>query len=135
MEKAFQVIAIYAGLLSLIFLWLGWEVGKIRRRDNVSIGDGGNIALIRRMRGQLNFVESVPLILLMTIIMAVIGAPYWLFHIGGIALVIARFFHGLYFTHDEAPYWQRAVGAVVTLGILGICAVSLIGHGLYHLAI
>ncbi|MBL1405171.1 MAG: GST-like protein [Hyphomicrobiales bacterium] len=133
MEKAFQVIAIYAGFLGLIFIWLGWEVGKIRRRDNVSIGDEGNIALIRRMRGQLNFVECVPIILILAIVMAVIGAPYWLFHIGGIALVAARFFHGLYFTRDEAPYWQRAVGAVVTLGILAICSLSLIGHGLYRL--
>lgn len=133
MEIAFQVIAIYAGLLSLIFIWLGLEVGNIRRRDNVSIGDGGNIALIRRMRGQLNFVESVPLIIILAIIMAVMGTPYWLFHVGGVALVFARIFHGLYFTRDEAPYWQRAVGAVVTLGILAICAVSLIGHGLYRL--
>lgn len=135
MEIAFQVIAIYAGLLSLIFIWLGLEVGNIRRRDNVSIGDGGNIALIRRMRGQLNFVESVPLIIILAIIMAVMGTPYWLFHVGGVALVVGRFFHALYFTRDKAPAWQRIVGAMLSLGILAICAVSLIGHSLYRLAI
>ena len=135
MEKAFQVIAIYAGFLGLIFIWLSGEIVKIRKRDNVIIGDGGNIALIRRMRGQMNFVECVPLILILAIVMAVMGAPYWLFHVGGIALVVARVCHGLYFTRDKAPYWQRAVGAVVTLCVLAGCAVSLIGHGLYRLVV
>lgn len=133
MEQIIQTIAIYAGLLTLIFIWLGVAVAKIRKEENIDIGDGGNLRLIRRMRGQMNFVECVPLTLILALIMAMMGAPSWLFHVGGVVLVVSRVFHAIYFTRDDAAMWLRQAGASVNLLILLLSAVALVGHGLYAL--
>ncbi len=47
----------------LVNFWLGMRCGKMRHLHKISIGDGGNEALIRRMRAQANFVEQTPLTL------------------------------------------------------------------------
>ena len=43
--------------------WLGMRIGKVRHAEKVSVGDGGNETLLRRMRAQGNFVEQTPLTL------------------------------------------------------------------------
>ncbi len=39
---------------ALLNLWLATRVGRVRGQEKVSIGDGGNDRLIRRMRAQAN---------------------------------------------------------------------------------
>jgi uncharacterized membrane protein YecN with MAPEG domain len=43
--------------------WLGMRIGKVRHEAKVSVGDGGNEKLLRRMRAQSNFIEQTPLTL------------------------------------------------------------------------
>ena len=38
----------------LVNMWLGWRVITARRAAKVSIGDGGDEAVLRRMRGRLD---------------------------------------------------------------------------------
>src|SRR3954466_195242 len=57
------VTPFYTGLLALIFFVLSMRVVQVRGK--VSLGDGGDPTVLRRMRGQANFAEYVPLILLM----------------------------------------------------------------------
>jgi hypothetical protein len=47
----------------IINFWLGMRIGKVRHAAKVSVGDGGNEQLLRRMRAQSNFVEQTPLTL------------------------------------------------------------------------
>ena len=42
----------------IINFWLGMRIGKLRHVHGVSVGDGGNDLILRRMRAQLNFVEQ-----------------------------------------------------------------------------
>lgn len=56
-------LCLVAGALVVNF-WLGMRVGKLRHALGVSVGDGGNEEILRRMRAQLNFVEQAPLTLL-----------------------------------------------------------------------
>jgi uncharacterized membrane protein YecN with MAPEG domain len=46
-------------------LWLGARVVSRRREFQVRLGDGGNEAVLRRMRAQANFVENAPLFLML----------------------------------------------------------------------
>src|SRR5438309_107194 len=39
---------------ALLNMWLGWRVGQYRARFKVSVGDGGEEPLLRRMRAQAN---------------------------------------------------------------------------------
>ena len=54
-----------AGLLGLLAVALLSNVGRVRGKTKVFIGDGGNTELITAMRTQANFVENVPLGLLL----------------------------------------------------------------------
>ena len=54
-----------AGAAALLNIWLGPRVGQMRLAHKVSIGDGGNEALIARMRAQANFVEYTPFVLIL----------------------------------------------------------------------
>jgi len=133
MTPAFYALALYAGLLGLIGAWLFANVGKIKHAEKVAIGDGGNARVIRAMRGQANFVENVPLILILLMIAALLNMPAIVIHVIGIAVVVGRFFHALHFTKDDAPGWQRAAGAMTSFFALVITSLSLIGHAVLSL--
>lgn len=130
LTPASQSVALYAGLNGLILLWLAVHVSMVRGRENVMIGDGGNPAMIRAMRGMANFIEFVPLILLQMALMAILGAPVWLIHVFGIALTLGRLAHGWHFSRDDAPGWQRGAGAGTTFLLLAAASLGLVGHAL-----
>jgi hypothetical protein len=130
MTPAIAAVGLYAGLLGLIAIWLGFIVGNWRRKTGVLVGDGGNIDLIRAMRGQANFTETVPLTLILMIYMAIAGAPAIAIHILGILLVIARIVHGLHFSRADQPRWQRGMGSGLAFLVLLAAALGAIGHSL-----
>lgn len=133
MTPAFYALALYAGLLGLIAAWLFMHVGKVKNEEKVFMGDGGNMRVIRAMRGQANFIETVPLILVLLLIGALLNMPVLAVHVLGVALVVGRFFHALHFTRDDAPGWQRMIGAIVSfLALIGI-SIGLIGHAIVSL--
>ncbi len=51
------ITLVTAGAAAIINLWLALRTGAVRRASKVDVGDGGNEALIRRMRAHANFVE------------------------------------------------------------------------------
>jgi uncharacterized membrane protein YecN with MAPEG domain len=54
-----------AGGAALINLWLAIRVGQVRTKEKVSVGDGGNESVIRRMRAHSNFNEFTPIVLIL----------------------------------------------------------------------
>jgi uncharacterized membrane protein YecN with MAPEG domain len=103
-----------AAAAALINFWLANRIGHIRIREKISVGDGGNEALARRMRAQLNFAENVPfgLILIAAIELARPGW-LWLSVVAGIYM-LGRVLHGL---GMDGGTWggARTVGISVTL--------------------
>tara|TARA_R110002096_G_scaffold385485_1_gene579309 strand:- start:2136 stop:2540 length:405 start_codon:yes stop_codon:yes gene_type:complete len=130
MTPAFYALGLYAGLLGLIAMWLFGNVGSVKNKAKIFMGDGGDARVIRAMRGQANFVENVPMILILLVIGASLNMPAIAIHIIGIALVVGRFFHALHFTKADAPGWQRKAGAMLTFFSLAGASLSLIGHAL-----
>lgn len=133
MTPSIAAVGIYAGIMGLILLWLATFVGNWRRQLKISIGDGGNLDLIRAMRGQANFVEYVPLVLLLMLIAAIGGAPAIAIHGMGLPLVAARILHGLHFSKPGQPGWMRGAGAGITLLVLALGSIGLAGHGIWSL--
>lgn len=125
---ALSALALYSGLNGLIFIWLGFTVGKARTDLKIFIGDGGDPYMIRVMRGQLNFVENVPMTLGFLLITALLGAPAWVIHILGLLLTVGRVLHGLHFTKADAPGWQRMAGSLLTVLVQVLTIIGLIGH-------
>jgi hypothetical protein len=118
-----------AGAAALLSLWLGWRVGQKRISEKVSIGDGGNTALIARMRAQANFVEYTPFVLiLIALIELADGTRLWLWAVGAVYL-LARIAHAI--GMDVQPPARSALRGV---GI-GITMLTLVGLGLYAVAL
>jgi uncharacterized membrane protein YecN with MAPEG domain len=132
-SSAELAVALYVGLNGLILLWLGTNAGLVRRRLGVSMGDGGDARLLRAMRGQANFAEYVPLCLVELAAMAVLGTPVWVLHLFGLALTLGRAVHAWHFVQADAPEWQRAAGAALTLAVLGLGSFGLIAHALVRM--
>ncbi len=130
MTPSIAAVGLYAGIMGLIAIWLGSIVGSWRAKLKISIGDGGNIDMIRAMRGQANFVEYVPLALILMIYMALAGAPAIAIHALGIALTAGRIFHGLHFAKAGQPGWQRGAGAGLSMLVVLAGAIGAIGHSL-----
>lgn len=133
MTPALASFSLYVGLCSLIFLWLTAAVIKTRKQEKVFMGDGGNPRVIRRMRGQMNFIEFVPLSLFVLLVLALGGAPVWVIHVFGTILVIGRVLHGIHFCADDAPAWQRFWGALSSMFVLLFGSIALVSHGLFGL--
>ncbi|MCY1671404.1 MAPEG family protein [Novosphingobium sp. SL115] len=110
-----------------INIWLSIRIGMIRTAKKISIGDGGDLDLICRMRAQANFVENTPIVLVMiaAIELARHGNPYLM---GAAAIyTLGRVAHGI--GMDGGPLGAlRGVGTLTTmltqLG-LGVWAVSI----------
>jgi hypothetical protein len=120
------VTALYAALLGLVAFALASHVGRMRGAKNVSLGDGGDTALLEAMRRQMNFVENVPLILVLMALTELNGAPKSWLHGIGIVLLVARIVHPFGLTAAKMTVPARFVGAAGTmLVLLALIAIAL----------
>ena len=105
---------IYAAILGLLFLPITIRIALYRIRSRISLGTGEDPEMLRRMRGQANFVETVPMALFLLIIMELLGASSAWLHALGLMLVLGRVAH--YFGLIRmAPLSFRIVGIGATL--------------------
>jgi uncharacterized membrane protein YecN with MAPEG domain len=113
-----------AGGSALIAFWLALRTGAARRAAKVSIGDGGDMRLIARMRAQANFTEYTPFILiLIALIEMTTGTSTWLW-IAGALLLVGRVAHGL---GMDGLRGARAFGTAVTfLLLLGLALYAVV---------
>ncbi len=85
----------FAAAAALINFWLGIRCGKIRQSEKISVGDGGNDTLIRRMRAQANFAEQTPLTVILVGLVELAGkGGQWLAPAAAV-FVIGRIAHCL----------------------------------------
>jgi hypothetical protein len=112
------VTPLYAGLLALWFFVLGARVIDQRRRNKVSLGDGGNMMLQRAIRGHANFSEYVPLALLLLAILELSRFPLYVLHGLGATLLAARLLHGYAFSFTGHFPFGRMAGAALTFLVL-----------------
>lgn len=112
-----------AAAAALLNIWLGVRVGRVRTKEKVFVGDGGNEAVIRRMRAQANYIENTPFVLILIVLVELAsGSTIWLWAAGGIYLV-GRVAHA--FGMDGAMK-ARFAGTIVTmLTLLGLAIAAL----------
>ena len=114
-----------AAAAALINIWLGSRVSRVRIRDKVLTGDGGNDRILCRMRAQANFVEYTPFFLiLLGLIELARGSATWLWAVS-IVYILARLAHP--FGMDRrAPNLLRMGSVIVTWAVLvGLAAYAL----------
>lgn len=126
MLPPYLVTPLYAALCGLLLLVLGLVVVRLRRRHNVLTGDGGRDDLARAMRVQANFVEYVPLTLLLLFMLELSRQPFWLLHLLGAALFIGRVLHAWGYLLTPRLSFGRAVGICLTWIVLGVTSLWLL---------
>jgi hypothetical protein len=120
------ITGLYAGLLALILVVLGIQIGILRARTGISILYGEDMNLATAIRRHGNFTEAVPIALILLAALELNGASRGLLHGLGAALVLARIAHPLGLQHDSMRNPLRGIGAGGTTLITIIAAVALI---------
>jgi uncharacterized membrane protein YecN with MAPEG domain len=119
------ITLVTAGAAAILNLWLGLRTGAVRSKAQVYVGDGGNEALIRRMRAHANFVEYAPfIVMLIGLIEFTTGTSVWLW-VASVLFVVARLAHPI---GMDGLRPARMAGTLITFALLlglGIYAVTL----------
>ena len=120
-----MITALYAGLLTVLYVVLAFLIIARRYRLRVGLGDGGDPALQRAIRVHGNFGEYVPLGLVLMILSENLGSPSWLIHAVGLALLCGRILHAFGLSRESDASPGRGAGMILTFAALltaaGIC--------------
>lgn len=97
---------------ALLNIWLAMRVGRVRTREKIFVGDGGNEAVIRRMRAHSNYIENTAFILILLALVELgVGSSIWLWAAGALYLV-GRVLHAL---GMDGMTWGRMAGTIITM--------------------
>ena len=119
-----MVTLLYAGMLGIFYVALGFYVVKNRRLHRVSLGVGKDIpALERAVRIHGNFAENVPLFIVLLALIEMNGAHLWIIHTLGIMMLLGRLSHFLGIKHHEGASRERFIGMILTWLSLSAAAV------------
>lgn len=123
----FPVTTLYSLPLAVIFLVLFMRVVQARVSHNVSLGDGGHEALLERIRCHGNFVEWVPMVLILMVLAEAAGANSIALHTAGGLLVVGRLAHpfGLKARNGNNPL--RLVGNLANM-IATVILIALLSY-------
>jgi uncharacterized membrane protein YecN with MAPEG domain len=122
------ITPLYAALAGLILIVLSARIIVLRNKFKVGIGDGGHIELGRAVRAHGNFIEYVPLALLLILLCELTGAAAGTVHGLGAALIVGRLAHAWGLTSSEGISPGRGLGIVLTLLVLIGASARLLLH-------
>ena len=113
-----SVTPFYAALMALVFVLISLRVIALRRATGIALGDGDDRTLRRSIRAQANFAEYAPLALLLMALIELQGAPHWLLHALGTALLLGRLLHAWGIGREPEIPGTRVGGMALTFTAL-----------------
>lgn len=113
-----HITPFYAGFFGLMLVALSWRIMRMRARLEVMIGDGGERDLDVAVRIQGNFIEYVPMALLLMAFAELQGENPYAIHALGLSLVIARLAHVHGMCQKNAAGKGRRFGAKLTFTVI-----------------
>lgn len=107
------ITALYASILMIFALVLSFKAGGFRGKTGISVGQGEpiNMDLAQRVRVHQNFLEYVPMAIILMGILELNGGNATFLHVFGVVLIIARIAHAIGLKHDNMGHPGRAIGA------------------------
>ncbi len=126
MPQNFVVMPIYAALLGLLLLVLAGAVVRLRGKHKVGIGDGGHEDLALAGRAHANFIEYVPIALILLLLLEYRGVPAWALHGLGGGLLLGRLLHAWGLSQSRGTSPGRAIGILLTWAVLLITSLWLL---------
>ena len=114
--------ALYAALCGPILMYLSIRVIQARRSARVPIG-GGTPDIDRARAVQSNFLDYVPLTLILMALAELQELPVVLVHAAGVLLVVSRAVHAYGVSQRDENYRLRILGMQATFFTLIYCSV------------
>jgi uncharacterized membrane protein YecN with MAPEG domain len=124
-----MITLLYAGLCTLLVLYLAGRVIAGRRGKKVGIGDGGDHELQRRIRVHANAIEYLPLALILLGGMELNGYPVAVIHAFGVLLLISRLLHAWGLSRHSGVSHGRFIGTLFTLLLMvSMALLAVVGY-------
>lgn len=119
----------YASIFALFALALSFRAGSARGKSGLSIlfGEPQNMELAEKVRVHQNFLEYVPIVLIVFGAVELQGGNSMFLYVVGDLLIIARIAHAVGLKHDNMGHIGRLVGA----GGTALLTLVIAGYGLW----
>jgi hypothetical protein len=127
------ISVLYAAPLALLYVFLSLRVITVRRQRKVSLGDGEDAELRRRIRVHANCAEYAPLGVLLLMLAESMATPQLLLHAIGATLLMGRLGHAYALTHHPQIMPLRVGGMVATFTSMLVAAASALVGALLRL--
>lgn len=123
------ITLLYASVMAVFALVLSFKAGSLRGKTGISVlfGDPANMELAEKVRRHQNFLEYVPMVLIMFGAIEISGGSSMFLYIVGDLLIIARIAHAIGLKHDNMAHPGRLIGAGGTALLTLVTA----GYGLW----
>lgn len=121
-----SITPLYAALFGLMLVLLSARVIRLRWHYRVAIGSRGEKALERAIRVQANFVEYVPLTLLLLFLLELQAGASLMIHLLCAMLLVGRVLHALGVSRVEEVLLVRQIGMGLTFGVLVAASILLL---------
>ncbi|MGO2011259.1 MAG: MAPEG family protein [Pseudoalteromonas sp.] len=119
-----MIVSLYAAILAIMYIQLSFRVVKVRKAQQISLGDGDDPELIMAIRTHGNFIEYVPFALILLFLVEYQGVGSHYCYILGFLLVIGRVCHS--YALPENSLKIRAIGMVLTFSVFILSAFLLL---------
>ncbi|HSE12640.1 MAG TPA: MAPEG family protein [Rudaea sp.] len=121
-----HITGLYVGLSALLVVVLSVRVVMRRVSARISLGDGDDKELKKRIRAQANAIEYLPLALLLLLTLELNQTQPIVLHACGIVLVAARVVHGFGLSRTGGVSPERLAGTAITWLVMLAMALLLI---------
>jgi len=113
-----MITPVYTALLALVLVVLSFRVLLMRRKMQIAVGTDGNITLARAIGAHANFIEYVPITLILIYFLESGGAAPLIIHLLCTVLLVGRVIHAYGVSQLNENFVFRVSGMVMTLGVL-----------------
>ena len=116
-----------AGAAALLHIWLSIRVSQIRRTRKILHGDGGDPAMLRRMRAHANYAENAPIFLVLLVLLELAMVRDEFLWAATIIFFLARIAHAFGMDSDKLSRLRiiGVIGSWLVLLALGAWAIVL----------
>ena len=117
------ITTIFASAVAIWLIVLSMNVVRRRGAAKVSLGDGGDKLMLRKIRAQANLAEYAPIMVLLTGLAEYQGANFYFLAVTAAVFFSARLGHGYALSFSENSPKGRFYGTLFTFIPLAIVAI------------